>query len=101
MPPNDFRYRSVWAGPANMQFLNMEVVVAILLFAGAAAFMVLVYASMRTLFGTAAHTIALIIGHASNIFHNSRSSLSDTNRPPPAAPAKSQTPKISDRAFVV
>ena len=67
-----------------MQFINLEVVVAVLLFAGAAAFMVLVYASMRTLFGTAAHTIALIIGHASNIFHRSRLSPSDTNQPPPA-----------------
>jgi hypothetical protein len=84
-----------WAGPANMQFLNMEVVVAILLFAGAAAFVVLVYAAMRTLFGTAAHTIALIIGHASNIFHNSRSSLSETNRPPPAAP--SEKPNAQDK----
>ena len=56
-----------------MQFLNLEVVVAVLLFAGAAVFMVLIYASMRTLFGRAAHTIALIIGHASNIFHTSGS----------------------------
>jgi hypothetical protein len=71
-----------------MQFLNLEVVIAVLLFVGMAAFIVLVYASMRTLFGRAAHTIALIIGHASNIFHNSRSSLSDTNRPPPAAPSE-------------
>jgi hypothetical protein len=84
-----------WAGPANMQFLNMEVVVAILLFAGAAAFVVLVYAAMRTLFGTAAHTIALIIGHSSNIFHSSRSSLSDTNQPPPAAP--SEKPSAQDK----
>ena len=71
-----------------MQFLNLEVVNAVLLFVGLAAFIVLVYASMRTLFGRAAHTIALIIGHASNIFHNSRSSLSDTDRPPPAAPSE-------------
>ena len=71
-----------------MQFLNLEVVIAVLLFVGLAAFIVLVYASMRTLFGTAAHTIALIVGHASNIFHNSRSSLSDTDRPPPAAPSE-------------
>ena len=81
-------------GTTNMQFLNMEVVVAILLFAGAAAFLVLVYASMRTLFGTAAHAIALIIGHASNIFHTSRSSLLDTNRPPPTAP--SEKPSAQD-----
>ena len=71
-----------------MQFLNLEVVIAVLLFVGLAAFIVLVYALMRTLFGRAAHTIALIIGHASNIFHNSRSSLSDTDRPPPAAPSE-------------
>ena len=71
-----------------MQFLILEVVIAVLLFVGLAAFIVLVYASMRTLFGRAAHTIALIIGHASNIFHNSRSSLSDTDRPPPAAPSE-------------
>ena len=80
-------------GNANMQFLNLEVIVALLLFVGLAAFMVLVYASMRTLFGRAAHTIALIIGHASNIFHNSRSSLSETNRPPPAAPSKKPNAK--------
>ena len=42
-----------------MQFLNLEVVIAVLLFVGLAAFIVLVYASMRTLFGRAAHTIAL------------------------------------------
>jgi hypothetical protein len=82
-------------GTTNMQFLNMEVVIAILLFAGAAAFMVLFYASMRTLFGTAAHTIALIIRHGSNIFHTSRSSLSDTNRPPSAAP--SEKPNAQDK----
>ena len=78
-----------------MQFINLEVVVAVLLFAGLAAFMVLVYASMRTLFGRAAHTIALIIGHASNIFHSSRPSLSDTNQPPPAAPG--EKPNAQDK----
>ena len=51
--------------------------------------------SMRTLFGRAAHTVALVIGHASNIFHNSRSSLSDTNRPPPVAP--SEKPNAHDK----
>ena len=76
-----------------MQFLNLEVVIAVLLFVGLAAFIVLVYASMRTLFGRAAHTIALIIGHASNIFHNSRSSLSDTDRPTPAAPSEKPNAK--------
>ena len=76
-----------------MQFLNLEVVVAVLLFVGLAAFMVLVYASMRTLFGRAAHTIALIIGHVSNILHNSRPSLSDTNRPPLAAPIEKPSAK--------
>ena len=80
-------------GTTNMQFLNLEVVIAVLLFVGLAAFIVLVYATMRTLFGRAAHTIALIIGHASNIFHNSRSSLSETNRPPPAAPSKKPNAK--------
>ena len=75
-----------------MQFINLEVVFAVLIFVGLTAFMVLVYASMRTLFGTAAHTIALIIGHASN---NSRSSLSETNRPPPAAP--SDKPNAQDK----
>jgi hypothetical protein len=78
-----------------MQFLNLEVVIAVLLFVGLAAFIVLVYASMRTLFGRAAHTIALIIGHASNIFHNSRSSLSDTDRPP--LQAKNQMQKVNSK----
>jgi hypothetical protein len=76
-----------------MQFLNLEVVIAVLLFVGLAAFIVLVYASMRALFAQAAHTIALIVGHASNIFHNSRSSLSDTDRPPPAAPSEKPNAK--------
>ena len=78
-----------------MQFINLEVVVAVLLFVGLAVFMVLIYASMRILLGRAAHTVALIIGHASNIFHTSRSSLSDTNRPPPAAP--SEKPSAEDK----
>jgi hypothetical protein len=78
-----------------MEFINLEVVVAVLIFVGLIAFMALVYASMRTLFGRAAHTIALIVGHASNIFHSTRPSLSDTNRPPPAAPG--EKPNAQDK----
>ena len=43
-----------------MQYISLEVVVAVLIFFGLTAFMVLVYASMRTLFGRAAHAIARI-----------------------------------------
>ena len=78
-----------------MQYISLEVVVAVLIFVGLTAFMVLVYASMRTLFGRAAHAIALIVGHASNIFHSTRPSLSDTNRPPPAAPG--EKPNAQDK----
>ena len=78
-----------------MQYISLEVVVAVLIFVGLIAFMVLVYASMRTLFARAAHAIALIVGHASNIFHSTRPSLSDTNRPPPAAPG--EKPNAQDK----
>ena len=78
-----------------MQYISLEVVVAVLIFVGLTAFMVLVYASMRTLFGRAAHAIALIVGHASNIIHGTRPSLSDTNRPPPAAPG--EKPNAQDK----
>jgi hypothetical protein len=78
-----------------MQFINLEVVVAVLLFVGLIAFIALVYASMRTLFGRAARTIAFIIGQASNIFHRSRPSPSDTNQPPPAAPG--EKPNAQDK----
>jgi uncharacterized membrane protein len=74
-----------------MQFINLEVVVAVLILVGLIAFMALIYASMRALIAQAAHTIASIVGQASNIFHNSRPSLSDTNRPPPAVPSKKPT----------
>ena len=82
-------------GTTNMQFINLEVVVAVLLFVGLIAFIALVYTSMRALLAQAAHTVAFIIGQASNIFHNSRSSLSDTNRPPPVAP--SEKPNAQDK----
>ena len=78
-----------------MQYISLEVIVAVLIFFGLTAFMVLVYASMRTLFGRAAHAIALIVGHASNIFHSTRPSLSDTDRPPPAAPG--EKPNAQDK----
>ena len=67
-----------------MQFINLEVVVAVLLFVGLIAFIALVYTSMRALLAQAAHTVAFIIGQASNIFHRFRPSPSDTNQPPPA-----------------
>ena len=78
-----------------MQYISLEVVVAVLIFAGLIAFIVLVYASMRTLFGRAAHAIALIVGHASNIFHSTRPSLSDTDRPPPGSPG--EKPNAQDK----
>jgi len=71
-----------------MQFINLEVVVAVLLFVGMIAFIALIYTSMRALIAQAAHTIASIIGHASNIIHGSRPSLSDTNRPPSGVPSE-------------
>ena len=71
-----------------MQFINLEVVVAVLLVVGIIAFITLIYASMRALIGQAAYTIASIVGHASNIFHSTRPSLSDTDRPPPGAPGE-------------
>ena len=52
-----------------MQFINLEVVVAVLLFVGLMAFIALVYTSMRALLAQAAHTVAFTIGQASNIFH--------------------------------
>ena len=79
-----------------MQYISLEVVVAVLIFFGLTAFMVLVYASMRTLFGRAAHAIALIVGHASNIFHSTRPSLSDTDRPPPGAPGEKPSAQDKD-----
>ena len=79
-----------------MQFINLEVVVAVLLVVGIIAFITLIYASMRALIGQAAHTIASIIGHASNIFHSSRPPLSDANRPPPSA-APSEKPNAQDK----
>ena len=75
----------------------LEVVVAVLLFVGLIAFLALIYASMRTLFAQAAHTIAFIVGHASNIFHSTRPLPSDTNRPSSVFQAKSQMLKINDR----
>jgi hypothetical protein len=83
-------------GPSNMQFINLEVVVAVLLFVGIIAFITLIYASMRALIAQAADTIASIIGHASNIFHSSRPPLSDANRPPPSA-APSEKPNVQDK----
>ena len=78
-----------------MQFINLEVVVAVLLFVGMFAFIALIYTSMRALIAQAAYTIASIIGRASNIFHSSRPSLSDTNRPPSVAP--SEKPNAQDK----
>ena len=78
-----------------MQFINLEVVVAVLLLVGIIAFITLTYASMRALIAQAAYTITSIIGRASNIFHSSRPSLSDTNRPPSAAP--SEKPNAQDK----
>jgi hypothetical protein len=78
-----------------MQFINLELVVAVLIFVGLIAFMALVYTSMRALFAHAAHAIAFIVGQASNFFHSSRPSLSDTNRPPPAA--SGEKPNAQDR----
>ena len=78
-----------------MQFINLEVVFVVLIFVGSIAFVALTYASMRALIAQAAYTIASIIGHASNIFHSSRPSLSDTNRPPSAAP--SEKPNAQDK----
>jgi hypothetical protein len=81
-----------------MQFINLEVVVAVLLFVGIIAFITLIYASMRALIAQAADTIASIIGHASNIFHSSRPPLSDANRPPPSA-APSEKPNVQDKIW--
>ena len=78
-----------------MQFINLEVVIAVLLLVGIIAFITLTYASMRALIAPAAYTIASFIGHASNIFRSSRPSLSDTNRPPSAAP--SEKPNAQDK----
>ena len=78
-----------------MQFINLEVVVAVLTLVELIAFMALIYTSMRALFAQAAHTVAFIVGQASNIFHGSRASLSDTNRPPPAA--QNEKPNAQDK----
>ncbi len=78
-----------------MQFTNLEVVVAILIFAGLIAFLALIYTSMRALISQAAHAIGVFIRGASNIFHGSRPSPSDTNRPPPVAP--SEKPSAEDK----
>jgi hypothetical protein len=70
-----------------MQFMNLEGVIAVLIFVGLIAFITLVYRSMRALTAQVAHTIAFIIG---NTFHSFRPSHSDTNRPPPAAPGEKE-----------
>jgi hypothetical protein len=78
-----------------MQFINLEAVTAILIFAGLIAFIALIYRFMRALLAQAAHTIAFIVGKASNILHSSRPSYWDTNRLPPSAP--SEKPNTQDK----
>lgn len=65
-------------GTSDMQFRDLEVVIAISIFAGLIAFLALIYSSMRALISQAAHTITVLIQSASNIFHGARSSVSNT-----------------------
>lgn len=78
-----------------MQFINLEVVIAVLIFVGLIAFIALVYTSMRALIGKAAHAIAFVVGQASNIFRGSRPSHLDSNQPPLAAPG--EKPNTQDK----